>query len=240
MKTHVLIIEDDESIQTLLFHHLSHADFSVHQAYDGESGLSYAFRHRPDVILLDWMLPHISGYDVLSQIRQHRVIWSMPVIMLTARSTASDQVQGLDGGADDYVTKPFSPDELLARMRALLRRVSGDYGGSSRYLLGGDITLDLVQKRVHRAGILIHLGPKEFYLLAHFLRHPGRVYSRQQLLDHIWGASIYVELRTVDVHIRRLRKALNIKGGKDFIRTVHAMGYAFDPPPHPDPSPHSE
>ncbi len=224
-KKTILVIEDEKDIQTLIEYNLQAEGYRVLQAENGEDGLLFARESKPDLILLDWMLPLISGIELLRQIRQHRDIRDIPIIMLTARGEEMDRLRGLDGGADDYVTKPFSPAELLARIRALLRRHSGGYESQ---LIGGDIELDLETKRVKRAGSAIHLGPTEFKLLEHFMRNQGRVYSRDQLLDSVWGGDVYVSLRTVDVHIRRLRKALNSTGHPDVIRTVRAMGYAFD------------
>ena len=192
---------------------------------NGEDGLWLAIEHKPDLILLDWMLPLLSGIEVLRQLRNRSDTREIPVMMLTARGEEGDRLRGLDGGADDYVTKPFSPAELVARIKAVLRRHSRGYDGR---LIGGDIELDLEQKRVLRDGTSIHLGPTEFRLLEHFMRNQGRVYSRDQLLDSVWGDDVYVGMRTVDVHIRRLRKAINITGGPDVIRTVRSMGYAFD------------
>ncbi len=171
------------------------------------------------------MLPLLSGIEVLRQLRSRADTRDIPVIMLTARGEEGDRLRGLDGGADDYVTKPFSPAELLARVRAIIRRQTRGYDAK---LTGGDIELDLEQKRVKRDGTSIHLGPTEFRLLEHFMRNQGRVYSRDQLLDSVWGDDVYVGMRTVDVHIRRLRKAINITGGPDMIRTVRSMGYSFE------------
>ncbi len=221
----ILVIEDELDIQTLLDYNLSADGYAVLQASDGEEGMLLALENQPDLILLDWMLPLLSGLEVLRQLRQHSQTRDIPVIMLTARGEETDRLRGLDGGADDYVTKPFSPAELMARVRAVLRRHSGGYGA---LLVGGDIELNLEKKRVTRDGTPVHLGPTEFRLLEYFLRNQGRVYSRDQLLDHVWGGDVYVGLRTVDVHIRRLRKALNITGGPDLIRTVRSMGYAFE------------
>ena len=167
----------------------------------------------------------LSGIELLRQLRNRADTRETPVIMMTARGEEGDRLRGLDGGADDYVTKPFSPAELVARVRAILRRHTGGYDAR---LTGGDIELDLETKRVLRGGTSIHLGPTEFRLLEHFMRNQGRVYSRDQLLDSVWGDDVYVGMRTVDVHIRRLRKAINVTGGPDVIRTVRSMGYAFD------------
>ena len=221
----ILVIEDEQDIQTLLEYNLSQAGFEVIQSENGEEGLWLAIERRPDLILLDWMLPLLSGIEVLRQLRNRADTRDIPVMMMTARGEEGDRLRGLDGGADDYVTKPFSPAELLARVRAIIRRQTRGYDAK---LTGGGIELDLEQKRVMRSGTSIHLGPTEFRLLEHFMRNQGRVYSRDQLLDSVWGDDVYVGMRTVDVHIRRLRKAINITGGPDVIRTVRSMGYAFD------------
>ena len=225
MKQKILVIEDEQDIQTLLEYNLQQAGYEVVLCENGEDGLWLAIEHKPDLILLDWMFPLLSGIELLRQLRIRADTREIPVIMMTARGEEGDRLRGLDGGADDYVTKPFSPAELVARVRAILRRHSGGYDAR---LTGGDIELDLETKRVLRGGTSIHLGPTEFRLLEHFMRNQGRVYSRDQLLDSVWGDDVYVGMRTVDVHIRRLRKAINITGGPDVIRTVRSMGYAFD------------
>ena len=225
MKQKILVIEDEQDIQTLLEYNLQQAGYEVVLCENGEDGLWLAIEHKPDLILLDWMLPLLSGIELLRQLRIRADTREIPVIMMTARGEEGDKLRGLDGGADDYVTKPFSPAELVARVRAILRRHTGGYDAR---LTGGDIELDLETKRVLRGGTSIHLGPTEFRLLEHFMRNQGRVYSRDQLLDSVWGDDVYVGMRTVDVHIRRLRKAINITGGPDVIRTVRSMGYAFD------------
>ncbi|MGB1366886.1 MAG: phosphate regulon transcriptional regulator PhoB [Candidatus Puniceispirillaceae bacterium] len=225
MKQKILVIEDEQDIQTLLEYNLQQAGYEVVLCENGEDGLWLAIEHKPDLILLDWMLPLLSGIELLRQLRNRADTREIPVIMMTARGEEGDRLRGLDGGADDYVTKPFSPAELVARVRAILRRHTRGYDVR---LTGGDIELDLETKRVLRGGTSIHLGPTEFRLLEHFMRNQGRVYSRDQLLDSVWGDDVYVGMRTVDVHIRRLRKAINITGGPDVIRTVRSMGYAFD------------
>lgn len=221
----ILVIEDEQDIQTLLEYNLGQAGFEVIQSENGEEGLLRAIERQPDLILLDWMLPLLSGIEVLRQLRNRADTRDIPVIMMTARGEEGDRLRGLDGGADDYVTKPFSPAELMARVRAIIRRQTRGYDAK---LTGGGIELDLEQKRVMRSGTSIHLGPTEFRLLEHFMRNQGRVYSRDQLLDSVWGDDVYVEMRTVDVHIQRLRKAINITGEPDVIRTVRSMGYSFE------------
>ena len=221
----ILVIEDEQDIQTLLEYNLRQAGFEVIQSENGEEGLWVAIERQPDLILLDWMLPLLSGIEVLRQLRNRADTRDIPVIMMTARGEEGDRLRGLDGGADDYVTKPFSPAELLARVRAIIRRQTRDY---DTRLIAGGIELDLEKKRVMRDNTAIHLGPIEFRLLEHFMRNQGRVYSRDQLLDSVWGDDVYVGVRTVDVHIRRLRKAINVSGGPDVIRTVRSMGYSFE------------
>jgi two-component system phosphate regulon response regulator PhoB len=176
--------------------------------------------------LLDWMLPLVSGIEVCRQIRRAPATRSMPVIMLTARGEEGDRVRGLNSGADDYVVKPFSLSELVARLRAVIRRAQPN--ADEQILRYADVTMDLVAHRVSRGGKPVHLGPTEFRLLRHFLRHPRRVFSREQLLDQVWSQDAEIELRTVDVHIRRLRKALNEAGTGDLLRTVRSVGYALD------------
>jgi two-component system, OmpR family, phosphate regulon response regulator PhoB len=180
----------------------------------------------PNLVLLDWMLPLMSGLEVCRQMRRNPKTRDIPIIMLTARGEEADKVRGLNSGADDYIAKPFSPTELVARMRAVLRRSSP--GMAEELLSFGDVIMDLAAHRVRRQGRDVHLGPTEFRLLRHFMQHPGRVFSREQLLDLVWGHDVYVEPRTVDVHIRRLRKALNEDNDNDIIRTVRSAGYALD------------
>lgn len=227
MKPHVLLVEDESAVATLLRYNLEREGFAVTAAEDGREALLSVDENPPDLILLDWMLPEITGIEVCRQLRRKPVTKSLPIIMLTARGEEGDKVRGLDAGADDYVTKPFSPAELTARIHALLRRSRPVL--SDEQLTAADISMDLAAHRVHRGDIEIKLGPTEFRLLRHFLEHPGRVFSREQLLDAVWGRDVYVEPRTVDVHIRRLRKALNANGHADIIRTVRSAGYALEP-----------
>ena len=223
----ILIVEDDSDIKTLLEYNFQQAGYDVVIASDGEEGLVLEGECQPQLIILDWMMPLMSGLELLRRLRGREATAQIPIIMLTAKADEADRLRGLDTGADDYVVKPFSPAELLARTRALLRRSTGT--GQQR-LSCGDLEMDVVTKRVKRAGTDIKLGPKEFKLLEHFLRNQGRVFSRDQLLDQIWGHDVYVEVRTVDVHIRRLRKAINIDNTSDLIRTVRSMGYALEKP----------
>ena len=229
MKPHVLIVEDEAALVELLRYNLEQSGFRVGVAGDGEEALRSVQEDVPDLILLDWMLPLMSGIEVCRQLRRQTGTANVPIIMLTARGEEGDRIRGLDAGADDYVSKPFSPTELVARIRAVLRRIRPALADEA--LSYADIVMDLVAHRVIRAGKPVHLGPTEFRLLRHFMEHPGRVFSREQLLDSVWGKDVYVEARTVDVHIRRLRMALNGESNTDLIRTVRAAGYALDSTP---------
>lgn len=226
LKPLVLIVEDEADIVTLLKYNLEKEGFRVNAASDGEEALLLAGEQTPNIVLLDWMLPLMSGLEVCRQMRRNAKMRDIPIIMLTARGEEADRVRGLNSGADDYITKPFSPTELVARMRAVLRRASP--GMAEEVLQFADVTMDLAAHRVRRNGRDVHLGPTEFRLLRHFMQHPGRVFSREQLLDLVWGHDVYVEPRTVDVHIRRLRKAMNDDTDLDLIRTVRSAGYALD------------
>ena len=225
VKTKVLLIEDDLSITELVRYNLERANYSIDTVTDGEEGLYMAIQDTPDVILLDWMLPNLSGLEICRQLRRNEGTANVPIILLTARADEPDRVRGLEMGADDYVVKPFSPKELIARIQAVLRRVRPALAGED--LVFDDIRLDNVSHRVTRNGEAVQLGPTEYRLLRHFMENPGRVFSREQLLDSVWGHNVYVEPRTVDVHIRRLRKAMNA-AGEDYIRTVRSAGYALD------------
>jgi two-component system phosphate regulon response regulator PhoB len=226
VKPLVLVVEDEQALVTLLRYNFEAAGYEVATALDGEEALLAISERRPDLIVLDWMLPSISGLEVCRQIRRKAETRDVPVIMLTARGEEADRVRGLDSGADDYVTKPFSPNELVARVRAVLRRSRPST--AEEVLAYAGLSMDLAAHRVTRNGRPIHLGPTEFRLLRHFMEHPGRVFAREQLLDAVWGHDVYVEPRTVDVHIRRLRKAINGEGEQDVIRTVRSAGYALD------------
>ena len=228
MKPSVLIVEDEEALVTLLRYNLEREDFHVNAAADGEEALMLAKEETPDIVLLDWMLPLMSGIEVCRRLRRSPGLAEVPIIMLTAKGEEADKVRGLESGADDYVTKPFSPAELIARMRAVMRRTHPAI--NAEQLAFDDLVMDLAAHRVRRGSRDVHLGPTEFRLLRHLMQHPGRVFSREQLLDSVWGRDIYVEPRTVDVHIRRLRKALNDDADVDLIRTVRSAGYALDRP----------
>ena len=226
MKPTILLVEDDPSLIELVRYNLEAADFDVAVEMDGDGGLM-AMRERDfDLVILDWMMPNMSGIEVVRQIRRMNYKRATPVIMLTARGEETDKIRGLDAGADDYVVKPFSPAELVSRVRALLRRSTPDMGAET--LAYEDLEMDLVSHKVNRGGRSVHLGPTEYRLLRVLMENPNRVYSREQLLDKAWGQNIYVETRTVDVHVRRLRRAINIDGKPDLIRTVRGSGYALD------------
>src|SRR5262245_20874852 len=224
----VLIVEDEAALVTMLRYNLEKEGFAVCEASDGEEALVQIAERKPDIVLLDWMLPLVSGIEVCRQIRRAPQTRSLPVVMLTARGEEGDRVRGLDAGADDYVTKPFSLRELSARLRAVIRRAQP--AAAQETLNFGDVSIDVSAHKVSRAGKPIHLGPTEFRLLRYLIQHLGRVFSREQLLDAVWGHDVYVEARTVDVHIRRLRKALNADNAADVVRTVRSAGYALDNP----------
>jgi len=226
MQPYVLIVEDEPGIVEMLDYNLQAAGFETGIAQDGDEAELALAERTPDAVLLDWMLPGVSGIELCRRIRRRPATRSLPIIMLTAKSEEADRVRGLDSGADDYVTKPFSPAEMVARLRAVLRRSRP--ATAEEKLEYADVKLDLVAHRVERAGRGIHLGPTEFRLLRHFMERPSRVFTREQLLDAVWGRDVYVETRTVDVHIRRLRKALNGDDMPDLIRTVRSAGYALD------------
>ena len=222
----LLLVEDDAALAELLSWNFKKEEYDVIHTPDGEEALLLVQEHRPDVILLDWMLESLSGIEVCRRLRRSSETANIPIIMLTARGEEEDKIRGLETGADDYITKPFSPRELIARVKAVLRRVRPALAGEK--LNFGDLEMDTVGHKVKRAGNTIPLGPTEFRLLRHFLEHPNWVFSRERLLDSVWGQDSDIELRTVDVHIRRLRKALNANGRSDIIRTVRSAGYALD------------
>ena len=226
MSARILVVEDEEALSALLEYNLSQEGFTVQIAPDGDDAMVALEEERPDLVLLDWMLPGLSGIEICRRIRARSELRDMPVIMLTARGEEADRIRGLNIGADDYLTKPFSLPELVARVRALLRRARPTI--ASEIATFGDLVLDRETHRVHRANREVNLGPTEFRQLDCLMQRPGRVYSREQLLDLVWGRDVYVEARTVDVHIGRLRKAINRRGDRDPIRTVRAAGYALD------------
>lgn len=226
MTPYVLVVEDEDALATLLHYNLDKEGYRVGVAGDGEEALIMANERAPDLVILDWMLPKVSGIEVCRRLRGRAETRNVPIIMLTARGEETDRIRGLDTGADDYVVKPFSMVELTARVRAVLRRIRP--GLADDRITVGDIIIDRVAHRVKRNGKEIHLGPTEFRLLDYLMQHPGRVFSREQLLDAVWGSDVYVEARTVDVHIGRLRKALNGTSDGDPIRTVRSAGYSLD------------
>ncbi len=219
---HVLLVEDEPAQREVLSYNLEAEGFRVSQAGDGEEAMMLVNEALPDLILLDWMLPNVSGIEICRRLKMRPETRSVPIIMLSARSEEVDKVRGLETGADDYIIKPYSLVELMARVRAALRRTRPATVGV--VLEWEDIRLDPETHRVHRDGAVLKLGPTEFRLLSTFMEKPGRVWSREQLLDRVWGRDIYVDTRTVDVHIGRLRKAL---GGEDVLRTVRGAGYAL-------------
>jgi len=226
MKPYVLVVDDEADLLTLVRYNLERDGFEVGEAVDGEEAMAMIAERRPDLVLLDWMLPQFSGIEVCRRVRRSAHTQNLPIIMLTARGEESDRVRGLDYGADDYIVKPFSPSELVARVRAVLRRLRPAF--EAEILQFSDVTMDLAEFRVTRSGDSVQLSPTEFRLLRHFMEHPGRVFTREQLLNAVWGREIYLEPRTVDVHVRRLRRTLNAGGRQDIIRTVRATGYAMD------------
>jgi two-component system phosphate regulon response regulator PhoB len=227
MKPLILIVDDEDSLVEILRYNLERSGFEVASARDGEEALTLVAERTPDLVVLDWMLPHLSGIEVCRQIRRSGGVRTIPIIMLTARSEEADKVRALNTGADDYLTKPFSPGELAARIQAVLRRTRPAILAEN--VEAGDVQMDLAAHRVFRGGRAISLRPVEFRLLRILIEHPGRVFSREQLLDAVWNHDAEIEPRTVDVHVRRLRKALNGGGGRELIRTVRAAGYAFEP-----------
>ena len=225
-RARVLLVEDDAALAELVSWHLEREDFEVEHTGDGDEAILLARETPPDLVLLDWMIEGVSGIEVCRRLRRLPDTANVPIIMLTARGEEEDRVRGLETGADDYITKPFSPRELLARVGAVLRRVRPGLAGER--LAYADIEMDTASHRVRRGGSPVMLGPTEFRLLKHFLEHPGRVFSRERLLDSVWGRDSDIEPRTVDVHIRRLRKAINVADAPDVIRTVRSAGYALD------------
>jgi two-component system, OmpR family, phosphate regulon response regulator PhoB len=223
---YALIVEDEAAVAELIRYNLEKEGYEVEVATDGEEALLMTEERQPDIMVLDWMLPKLAGIEVCRRLRSKATTRNLPVIMLTAKTEEADRVRGLDVGADDYMVKPFSVSELVARIRAVLRRIRPAL--AEDVVVIGDITVDRSAHRVTRNEVEVHLGPTEFRLLDYFIQHPGRVFSREQLLDAVWGSDVYVETRTVDVHIGRLRKALSRGGGDDPIRTVRSAGYALN------------
>lgn len=225
MKPFIVIAEDESAVSELLRYNLEAQGYETAIASDGDEAMLLIDERIPDLMLLDWMLPKISGIEICRRVRSRQETANLPIIMLTARTEEADRIRGLQTGADDYVTKPFSPNELMARVQAVLRRIRPAL--MEDVVKVGDITIDRTTHSVSRAGVDIHLGPTEFRLLDFFAQHPDRVFSREQLLDGVWGSDVYVELRTVDVHIGRLRRALMVEGTDNPIRTVRQAGYSL-------------
>ena len=226
MKGRILLVEDDQPLVELIRYHLEREAFEVETTSDGDEALLIAREGPPDLVLLDWMIEGTSGIEVCRRLRRIQETANVPVIMLTARGEEADRIRGLDTGADDYMTKPFSPRELVARVKAVLRRLRPALAGEK--LSYADIEMDLAGHVVRRGGTMVALTPTEFRLLRHLMEHPRHVFARERLLDSVWGHESDVELRTVDVQIRRIRKALNEGGRPDLIRTVRSAGYALD------------
>jgi two-component system phosphate regulon response regulator PhoB len=222
----LLLVEDDRALSDLLIWHFERGGFEVRRTGDGEEALMLAEEEQPDIVILDWMIEGISGLEVCRRLRRKERTGNVPIIMLTARGEESDRIRGLDTGADDYVTKPFSPRELMSRVTAVMRRVRPALAGE--LLSYADIEMDVTAHKVRRGGKPVQLGPTEFRLLRHLLEQPGRVFSRERLLDAVWQHDPDIDARTVDVHVRRLRKALNEGGRPDLIRTVRSAGYSLD------------
>ncbi|MEQ1498043.1 MAG: phosphate regulon transcriptional regulator PhoB [Novosphingobium sp.] len=222
----LLLVEDDPALAELLEFRFRNEGYQVQVTPDGDEALLLAAEEAPDLVVLDWMIEGTSGIEVCRRLRKGKTTAHVPIIMLTARGAEDDKVRGLDTGADDYLTKPFSPRELIARVNAILRRIRPALAGE--VLTVGDLSLDAVAHKVTRSGKVVALGPTEFRLLRHFMEHPGRVFSRGQLLDAVWGSESEIELRTVDVHIRRLRKGIEAEGAIDPVRTVRSAGYSLE------------
>ncbi|MBI37591.1 MAG: phosphate regulon transcriptional regulatory protein PhoB [Alphaproteobacteria bacterium] len=226
LKPSVLIVEDEAALVELLSYNLEKNGFTTSIARDGEEAILAIAENKPDLVLLDWMLPYVSGIEICRRLRRDPETRELPVILLTARGEEGDRIRGLDSGADDYIVKPFSPSELIARVKAVIRRARPIFDKDA--LSYADIVMDLASHRVSRGNQSIDLGPTEFRLLRFLLERPGRVFEREQLLDHVWGQDADIEPRTVDVHIRRLRMAINLPGSPDVIRTVRSAGYSLE------------
>ena len=221
----ILVVDDETSIREMLVISLESAGYNVLQAENAKTAHSLVLDKHPDLILLDWMMPVTTGLELLRRLKRDEMTDHIPVIMLTAKAEESSKISGLDSGADDYIAKPFSPRELLSRVKAILRRVSREELKDT--IVVGDLEFDPLEHRISIAGNLINLAPNEFRLLQFFLTHQERVYSRDQILDYVWGKNVYLDERTVDVHIRRLRKAISVAGHDDYVQTVRGAGYRF-------------
>lgn len=221
----ILVVDDETSIREMLVISLESAGYNVLQAENAKTAHSLVLDKHPDLILLDWMMPVTTGLELLRRLKRDEMTDHIPVIMLTAKAEESSKISGLDSGADDYIAKPFSPRELLSRVKAILRRVSREELKDT--IVVGDLEFDPLEHRISIAGNLINLAPNEFRLLQFFLTHQERVYSRDQILDYVWGKNVYLDERTVDVHIRRLRKAISVAGHDEYVQTVRGAGYRF-------------
>lgn len=228
----ILIVEDEQAIRQMLHFNLSRAGFKILEAASAAQMRDQLENNTPDLVLMDWMLPDVSGLELTRQLKRDEHTCDIPVIMLTARSQEKEKIAGLDGGADDYVTKPFSPRELISRINAVIRRSDARLEQDSMITVG-ELSIDVEAHRVFSGDLEIKLGPTEYRLLEYLMTHPERVYNRSQLLDQVWGTNVYVEERTVDVHIRRLRKALEPGGCDELVQTVRGAGYRLSKTPKP-------
>lgn len=221
----ILIVDDEDSIRDMLSIALDAAGYNVLQALNAQTAHSLVVDRNPDLILLDWMMPGTTGLELLRRLKRDEITEKIPVIMLTAKAQEANKLSGLDAGADDYIAKPFSPRELISRVKAVLRRI--DRADSTSPIVVGELVLDPLEHRVNIGGVFINIGPTEYRLLQFFLTHQERVYSRDQILDYVWGGNVYLDQRTVDVHIRRLRKAISVAGYDNYVQTVRGAGYRF-------------
>ncbi len=221
----ILIVDDEDSIRDMLSIALDAAGYKVLQASNAQTAHSLVVDRNPDLILLDWMMPGTTGLELLRRLKRDEITEKIPVIMLTAKAQEANKLSGLDAGADDYIVKPFSPRELISRVKAVLRRI--DRADSTSPIVVGELALDPLEHRVSIGGVFINIGPTEYRLLHFFLTHQERVYSRDQILDYVWGGNVYLDQRTVDVHIRRLRKAISVAGYDNYVQTVRGAGYRF-------------
>ena len=221
----ILIVDDEDSIRDMLSIALDAAGYNVLQALNAQTAHSLVVDRNPDLILLDWMMPGTTGLELLRRLKRDEITEKIPVIMLTAKAQEANKLSGLDAGADDYIVKPFSPRELISRVKAVLRRI--DRADSTSPIVVGELALDPLEHRVSIGGVFINIGPTEYRLLHFFLTHQERVYSRDQILDYVWGGNVYLDQRTVDVHIRRLRKAISVAGYDNYVQTVRGAGYRF-------------
>ena len=221
----ILIVDDEDSIRDMLSIALDAAGYNVLQALNAHIAHSMVVDRNPDLILLDWMMPGTTGLELLRRLKRDEITEKIPVIMLTAKAQEANKLSGLDAGADDYIAKPFSPRELISRVKAVLRRI--DRADSTSPIVVGELALDPLEHRVSIGGVFINIGPTEYRLLHFFLTHQERVYSRDQILDYVWGGNVYLDQRTVDVHIRRLRKAISVAGYDNYVQTVRGAGYRF-------------